>query len=49
MSAFSLFCIIISLLVLAGCAESHRPKVCHGGQYYGDALHAQELNGRGRN
>jgi len=45
MNELSLFCMIVCFLILTGCAQSHRPKVYHGGQYYGDAVHAPQLNG----
>jgi len=45
MNAFSLICIIVCLLMLAGCAQSRQPTVYQGGQYYGNAIHAQDLPG----
>jgi hypothetical protein len=39
-------CVIASLLIFAGCAESPRPTVYRGGRYYGDAVHADKPNER---
>jgi len=43
--SFRWFCLLASLAMLAGCAHSprKRPHVYSGGQYYGDAVHAQDL------
>ena len=42
---FRWFCLAASLVILASCSHSppKRPRVYLGGQYYGDAVHADDL------
>ena len=49
MSTLAGFCLFAFAVLIAGCAESvgtNRPSAYRGGQYYGDAVHARDLEGR---
>ena len=49
MKAFAFFSMLACIVLLAGCSgarESAAPSVYRGGQYYGDAVHAQDLKQR---